>query len=99
MRRGSRFGATRGDGIVGEDVTANARTIRTIPLKLTGIYPEILEVRGEAIMHTEDFLALNKKQEEAGEKTFSERPERGCRLPEAAGSFGDREAPPAFLCL
>lgn len=62
--------ATRGDGIVGEDVTANARTIRTIPLKLTGIYPEILEVRGEAIMHTEDFLALNKKQEEAGEKTF-----------------------------
>ncbi len=62
--------ATRGDGVTGEDVTANARTIRTVPLSLEGPVPDVLEVRGEAIMHTEDFLELNRRQEEAGEKTF-----------------------------
>ncbi len=63
--------ATRGDGVTGEDVTANVRTIRTVPLKLPADQvPAVLEVRGEAIMHTEDFRELNRKQEEAGEKTF-----------------------------
>ena len=63
--------ATRGDGTTGEDVTANVRTIRTIPLKLTGDdVPDVLEVRGEVIMHREDFVALNRRQIEAGQKTF-----------------------------
>ncbi|MEX1233367.1 MAG: NAD-dependent DNA ligase LigA [Roseovarius sp.] len=62
--------ATRGDGTVGENVTANARTIRSIPQKLTGA-PEILEVRGEVYMTHADFEALNQRQEEAGAKTFA----------------------------
>lgn len=63
--------ATRGDGTTGEDVTANVRTIRTIPLRLTDAsVPEVLEVRGEVIMHRADFEALNCRQLEAGQKTF-----------------------------
>lgn len=63
--------ATRGDGTTGEDVTANVRTIRTIPLRLTDAsVPEVLEVRGEVIMHRVDFEALNRRQLEAGQKTF-----------------------------
>lgn len=62
--------ATRGDGITGEDVTANARTIRTIPLRISGPCPKILEVRGEAIMHTADFEALNRRQKQEGGKVF-----------------------------
>lgn len=63
--------ATRGDGSVGEDVTENVRTIRSIPLKLTGKYPQVLEVRGECIMHKKDFEALNARQEAEGEKLFA----------------------------
>lgn len=63
--------ATRGDGTTGEDVTANVRTIRTIPLRLTDAsVPKVLEVRGEVIMHRADFEALNRRQLEAGQKTF-----------------------------
>ena len=62
--------ATRGDGQVGEDVTANVRTIRSIPLKLEGNVPDVLEVRGEVIMHREDFEALNRRQAELGQKVF-----------------------------
>ena len=62
--------ATRGDGQVGEDVTANVRTIRSIPLKLEGNVPDVLEVRGEVIMHREDFEALNRRQAELGQKLF-----------------------------
>ena len=62
--------ATRGDGQVGEDVTANVRTIRSIPLKLEGDVPDVLEVRGEVIMHREDFEALNRRQAELGQKVF-----------------------------
>ncbi|MCM5569180.1 NAD-dependent DNA ligase LigA [Burkholderiaceae bacterium FT117] len=62
--------ATRGDGAVGEDVTANIRTIRAIPLRLEGVGPEVLEVRGEVLMWSADFEALNARQREAGEKEF-----------------------------
>ncbi len=62
--------ATRGDGQVGEDVTANVRTVRSIPLKLDGDVPDVLEVRGEVIMHREDFEALNRRQAELGQKLF-----------------------------
>ncbi|WP_455211986.1 NAD-dependent DNA ligase LigA [Kaarinaea lacus] len=64
--------ATRGDGFTGEDVTQNVRTIKSVPLKLVGKdYPEILEVRGEVYMPKAGFLALNEKQEAAGEKIFA----------------------------
>ena len=62
--------ATRGDGEVGENVTANARTIADIPQDLTGA-PEILEVRGEVYMSHADFAALNDRQEAAGDKRFA----------------------------
>ncbi len=62
--------ATRGDGAVGENVTANARTIGDIPTRITGA-PELLEVRGEVYMSHADFAALNTRQSEAGTKTFA----------------------------
>ncbi|MGK7652895.1 NAD-dependent DNA ligase LigA [Roseovarius sp. B08] len=62
--------ATRGDGAVGENVTANARTIDDIPVTLTNA-PEVLEVRGEVYMSHADFEALNARQAEAGAKTFA----------------------------
>jgi DNA ligase (NAD+) len=61
--------ATRGDGAVGENVTANARTITDIPQVLTNA-PDILEVRGEVYMSHAEFAALNSRQAERGEKTF-----------------------------
>ena len=62
--------ATRGDGEIGEDVTANVRTIRDIPQVLKGA-PEILEVRGEIYMTKADFEALNQRQEAVGGKIFA----------------------------
>lgn len=62
-------GSTRGDGITGEDVTQNLRTIRTIPLKLTENIP-YLEVRGEVYMPHQSFLRLNELQEEREQKPF-----------------------------
>lgn len=63
---------TRGDGTVGEDVTHNIKTIKTIPLKLkTKRPPELLEVRGEVVIFKKDFLEMNKAYEEAGEDTFA----------------------------
>ncbi len=65
-------GATRGDGTTGEDVTANVRTLSDIPNKLKGRnVPAICEVRGEVYMLKSDFLALNKRQEEADETVFA----------------------------
>ncbi|WP_296426720.1 NAD-dependent DNA ligase LigA [Yoonia sp.] len=62
--------ATRGDGAVGENVTANARTIADIPHVIADA-PEILEVRGEVYMSHADFAALNRRQTDAGGKTFA----------------------------
>lgn len=62
--------ATRGDGETGEDVTANIRTVKKIPLTLRGQAPAVLEVRGEVFMYRADFDKLNARQAEAGEKTF-----------------------------
>jgi DNA ligase (NAD+) len=64
-------GATRGDGRVGDDVTANVRTIKAIPLRLTGDVPDVLEVRGEVYMPTKAFIELNKQREKAGEALFA----------------------------
>ena len=65
-------GATRGDGYAGEDVTANIRTINSIPLRLKGgSPPQILEVRGEVIMLKADFENLNRSQVQKGEKEFA----------------------------
>jgi DNA ligase (NAD+) len=65
-------GATRGDGVFGEDVTANLRTIRSLPLKLQGKdYPSILEVRGEVFMPKRSFEELNRRREEEGLSLFA----------------------------
>lgn len=61
---------TRGDGRVGEDVTANIRTIGEVPQRIEGDVPAVLEVRGEVYMATEDFLALNERRAAAGESTY-----------------------------
>jgi DNA ligase (NAD+) len=62
--------ATRGDGQVGENVTANARTMEEIPNRLAGDPPDVLEVRGEVYLTHADFLALNEKQQAAGKQTY-----------------------------
>ena len=62
--------ATRGDGTTGEDVTANVRTIRAIPLRLRAGAPALLEVRGEVLLFHRDFEQLNQRQQAAGEKVF-----------------------------
>ncbi|SDF37424.1 NAD-dependent DNA ligase LigA [Dyella sp. 333MFSha] len=82
-------GATRGDGAVGEDVTANLRTVKAIPLRLRGSdWPRVLEVRGEVIMPRAGFEKFNKRAREAGEKPLAN-PRNG-----AAGSL--RQLDPAI---
>ena len=78
--------ATRGDGQVGEDVTPNVAHISDIPQQIEGNAPEIFEIRGEVYMSTADFLALNARQEEAGEKLFAN-PRNA-----AAGSLRQKDA-------
>ena len=64
--------ATRGDGYTGEDVTANIRTVRSIPLRLQGKHlPELMDVRGEVLMFKADFQRLNQRQRDAGQKEFA----------------------------
>jgi len=69
------LGATRGDGLEGEDVTQNLRTVKAIPLRIpvvpNGEAPPLIEVRGEVYMPKDRFAALNRRQEEAGEKQFA----------------------------
>lgn len=67
-------GSTRGDGSTGEDITANIRTIGSIPLQLQRLdteWPEVIEVRGEVLMLQGDFEALNAAQTQRGEKPFA----------------------------
>ena len=69
-------GATRGDGLVGEDITQNLKTIHSIPLSLTrrgvgGEVPEYLEVRGEAVMSKKTLVSLNKQNEKEGKTLFA----------------------------
>ena len=64
-------GATRGNGTVGEDVTANLRTVRSIPEQLSGDYPELLEVRGEVYISLDRFEEFNKRQEAEGKRPFA----------------------------
>ncbi len=66
--------STRGDGSIGENVTQNIRTIKSVPLKLrpaNGLFPARLDVRGEVIFGIEDFQALNRQREENGEPPFA----------------------------
>ncbi|MEM6811159.1 MAG: NAD-dependent DNA ligase LigA [Pseudomonadota bacterium] len=63
--------ATRGDGFEGEDITQNIKTIKTIPHKLKGDFPEIIEIRGEVFMLRKEFDILNQIQKEKGEKVFA----------------------------
>lgn len=64
--------ATRGDGYTGEDVTANIRTVRVIPMRLHGArVPAVLEVRGEVLMFKGDFDRLNERQRAAGQREFA----------------------------
>jgi DNA ligase (NAD+) len=78
-------GATRGDGRIGEDITANLKTISSVPLKLRGKAPKVLEVRGEVFMRTGDFEKLNERLGEEDHKLFSN-PRNG-----AAGSLRQKD--------
>ena len=62
---------TRGDGTQGDDVTTNVKTIRTVPLKLHGDFPEFFEMRGEIVMPFESFNRLNEARAEAGDDLFA----------------------------
>jgi DNA ligase (NAD+) len=66
-----RHAATRGDGTTGEDITANIRTIRSIPLRLSGKTPTDVEVRGEVYMPVAGFREMNRRATAAGEKIFA----------------------------
>ena len=64
------YAATRGDGSTGDDITANIRTIESIPLVLPPEAPKLIEVRGEVFMNDADFAHLNEQRDEAGEAAF-----------------------------
>ncbi|HEX5327751.1 MAG TPA: NAD-dependent DNA ligase LigA [Acetobacteraceae bacterium] len=64
-------GATRGDGAMGEEVTANLHTLRSVPTRLKGPAPALIEIRGEVFMTKADFLALNEAQAAAGQRLFA----------------------------
>jgi DNA ligase (NAD+) len=78
--------ATRGDGVTGEDVTANVATIRNVPQKLKTAAPHHLEVRGEVYMPTAEFAELNRRAEAQGSKTFANPRNAG------AGSLRQKDA-------
>ena len=64
-------GVTRGDGETGEDITANVRTMRSIPLKLRSPYPKLFDVRGEVYINKKDFAKHNADMEKRGQETFA----------------------------
>ena len=74
--------ATRGDGVTGEDVTANVRTIRAVPQRLRGAAPALFEARGEVFMPLAGFERMNAAARERGEKVFVESAQ--CRRRELA---------------
>jgi DNA ligase (NAD+) len=82
-------GATRGNGIVGEDVTTNVRTIRAIPLSLTEKVPGRIEVRGEVYLPRQAFEKMNREREENGEPVFAN--------PRNAGAGALRNLDPALV--
>ena len=61
---------TRGDGTIGEDITTNVRTIRTLPIQLSASAPDVLEIRGEIVLPFSAFDALNARMKDEGKKTF-----------------------------
>jgi len=65
------YGATRGDGLTGDEITANLRTIPTLPLTLDKPYPKMLEIRGEVFMPNQAFARLNEERQDAGLQTFA----------------------------
>ena len=82
--------ATRGDGRRGDDITANARTIRSIPLRLPGEQvPRVLEVRGEIFMTTDQFRKINEAQAERRRRDVCQSPQFHHRNSEAARSQSD----------
>jgi DNA ligase (NAD+) len=66
-----RYAATRGDGVVGDDITQNIKTIRSVPERLRGTPPKVLEVRGEVFMEKKGFEKLNRQRHEAGLPLFA----------------------------
>ena len=63
--------ATRGDGLTGEDITANIKTVSSLPLRLRGTFPDFVEVRGEVYLDHSEFARINTEREEAGEPVFA----------------------------
>jgi DNA ligase (NAD+) len=64
--------STRGDGVIGENITSNVKTIKNVPLKLIGnTYPDIFEIRGEVVIPKDEFKKLNDKKIQGGEKPFA----------------------------
>ncbi|MCK4860218.1 MAG: NAD-dependent DNA ligase LigA, partial [Candidatus Omnitrophica bacterium] len=64
-------GSTRGDGLYGDDITLNLRTIKAIPLRLQGDFPSLIELRGEVYLERENFLRLNREREQSGQSLFA----------------------------
>jgi hypothetical protein len=91
--------ATRGDGAVGEDVSANARTIRAIPLRLAGDAPEAIEIRGEVYMPFDGIPAAECGGERGGREAVRQSAQCGGGRAAAAGSGGDGQAAAGRLFL
>ena len=94
--------ATRGDGVTGEDVTANVATVKSVPHRLdrqAGPYPRLLEVRGEIYMPLADFAAMNERQAAAGTEAVREPPQRRRRLAAPEGPGHHRHPAPVVLGL
>ena len=89
------YAATRGDGTIGEDVTANIRTLKEVPDILAEEIPDVFEVRGEVYMRRSDFAALNSEQEKQGEEKFLPIPEM---QPPARFVKKMPKLPPAAIC-
>jgi DNA ligase (NAD+) len=94
--------ATRGDGVRGDDITHNARTIRSLPLNITHRakdFPAEFEVRGEVFMPIPVFTALNAAREDIGEAPAGQPPQRRLGYAQIAGLVGRRQAPAGVLRL